>query len=219
MKVEIFSDVVCPWCYIGHTRFARAAERYREQGGEVEVELRPFQLAPDAESLGEPLTAWMERKFGGPEQTRQMTGRATGAAAESGLDLHMDRAVQANSFDAHRLILAATRQGMGEEMARRLFRAYFTDGLNIGDRETLAGLAGEVGVQASLDGEDGAEETRAQIDRARELGISGVPLFLFEGKYAVSGAQPEDTLLAALAEVASLTGRATPPGQGDACPV
>ncbi|WP_405146676.1 DsbA family oxidoreductase [Sphaerisporangium sp. NBC_01403] len=219
MKVEIFSDVVCPWCYIGHTRFARAAERYREQGGEVEVELRPFQLAPDAESLGEPLTAWMERKFGGPEQTRQMTGRVTGAAAESGLELHMDRAVQANSFDAHRLILAATRQGRGEEMARRLFRAYFTDGLNIGDRETLAGLAGEVGVQASLDGEDGAEETRAQIDRARELGISGVPLFLFEGKYAVSGAQPEDTLLAALAEVASLTGQATPPGQGDACPV
>ncbi|MEV7966859.1 DsbA family oxidoreductase [Sphaerisporangium sp. NPDC088356] len=218
MKVEIFSDVVCPWCYIGHTRFTRAAERYREQGGEVEVRLRPFQLAPDAESLGEPLTTWMERKFGGPEQTRQLTGRVTGVAAESGLDLHMDHAVQANSFDAHRLILAATEQGKGEQMAQRLFRAYFSDGLDIGSRETLAKLAGEVGVQVSLDGEDGAEETRAQIDRARELGISGVPLFLFEGKYAVSGAQPEDTLLAALEEVASLTGQA-PPDQGEACSV
>jgi predicted DsbA family dithiol-disulfide isomerase len=215
VKVEIFSDVVCPWCYIGHTRLARAVERYRDQGGEVEVQFRPFQLAPEAESLGQPLSTWLERKFGGQEQTRQLMGRVVSAASESGLDLRMDRAIHANSFDAHRLILAATRHGKGEQMAERLFRAHFTDGLDIGSRETLTTLAAEAGLQVSLDGEDGAEETRAQLDRARDLGISGVPLFLFEGKYTVSGAQPEDTLLGALEEVATLTGQ-TPSATGDA---
>ncbi|MBB2911725.1 putative DsbA family dithiol-disulfide isomerase [Streptosporangium becharense] len=207
MKVEIYSDVVCPWCYIGHTRFARAVERYRAKGGEVEVEFRPFQLAPDAESNGELTRDWAAGKFGGAERAAQMFARVSGAAAEDGLALDFDHAIQANTFDAHRLIQLAVEQGKGEEALYGLFRAHFTDGLDIGSREVLAGLADRIGVKADLDGEDGAAAVREELARGRALGVSAVPLFLFEGQFAVSGAQPEDTLLAALEEVAERTGQ------------
>ncbi|MEU4405167.1 DsbA family oxidoreductase [Streptosporangium sp. NPDC023963] len=207
MKVEIYSDVVCPWCYIGHTRFARAVERYRAKGGEVEVEFRPFQLMPDAKSNGELTLTWAATRFGGAEQAAQMFGRVTEVAAEDGLVLDFDHSIQANTFDAHRLIQLAGEQGRGEEALQALFRAHFTDGLDVGSREVLAGLARELGVQADLDGEDGAAAVKEELAQARALGVSSVPLFLFEGQFAVSGAQPEDTLLAALEEVAERTGQ------------
>ncbi|MGW0806468.1 DsbA family oxidoreductase [Nonomuraea sp. NPDC002799] len=201
MKVEIFSDVVCPWCYIGHVRFARAAERFRAKGGTLEVTMRPFQLDPDASATGEPLIPALERKFGA--NARQMTERVATVATEEGLEMDYDRAVSANTFEAHRLIELAERQGLGKAMADRLFRAYFTEGRNVADAGVLAELAAEAGVR---DSGDGAEEVREQLGRARALGISGVPLFLFEGKYAVSGAQPEDAFTAAIDEVAERTG-------------
>ncbi|SDH43758.1 DsbA family oxidoreductase [Nonomuraea jiangxiensis] len=202
MKVEIFSDVVCPWCYIGHVRFGRAAERFRAKGGVIDVTMRPFQLDPDAPQQGEPVIPALERKFG--QNARQMTRRVIDTATDEGLEMHYDRALSANTFEAHRLIEVAGRQGHGQEMAERLFRAHFSDGLDVGDAGVLRGLAGEVGVE---DGGQGAEEVREQLGRARALGISGVPLFLFEGKYAVSGAQPEDTFAAAIDEVAERTGQ------------
>ncbi|PZG13313.1 DsbA family oxidoreductase [Nonomuraea aridisoli] len=202
MKVEIFSDVVCPWCYIGHTRFARAAERFRAKGGTIEVTMRPFQLDPSAPEKAEPIIPAMERKFG--PNARQMIDRVVGVAEADGLEMDYASALSANTLEAHRLIEVATRQGLGKEMAERLFRAYFAEGRDVADREVLAELAAEVGVQ---DTGEGAEAVREQIDRARALGISGVPLFLFEGKYAVSGAQPEDTFAAAIDEVAERTGQ------------
>ncbi|MFI7633613.1 DsbA family protein [Nonomuraea sp. NPDC049400] len=202
MKVEIFSDVVCPWCYIGHTRFAKAAERFRAKGGTIDVTMRPYQLNPDAPAEGEPLIPSLERKFG--PNAGQMVRRVVDTAAGDGLTLDFDHAVSANTFEAHRLIEVAERQGRGKEMAERLFRAHFTDGLNVGDPDVLAKLAAEVGVE---DGGEGADQVREQIDRARALGISGVPLFLFEGKYAVSGAQPEEAFAAAIDEVAERTGQ------------
>ncbi|MEV0197601.1 DsbA family oxidoreductase [Nonomuraea sp. NPDC050691] len=202
MKVEIFSDVACPWCYIGHTRFARAAERFRARGGTLDVTMRPFQLAPDAPAEGEPLLDALARKFG--PDAAQMTGRVTEVAAGDGLELRFDHAVSANTFEAHRLVELATRQGRGEEMAERLFRAHFTDGLNVADPDVLAKLAAEAGVQ---DTGEGAGEVREQLARAAGLGISGVPLFLFEGKFAVSGAQPEETFDAAIDEVAERVGQ------------
>ncbi|MFB9472843.1 DsbA family oxidoreductase [Nonomuraea salmonea] len=202
MKVEIFSDVVCPWCYIGHTRFDRAAERFRAKGGTIEVTMRPFQLDPDASSDGEPVIPAMQRKFG-PNAT-QMIDRVVGVAAEDGLELRYDQAISAGTFEAHRLIEVATRQGRGKEMAERLFRAYFTEGRNVGDPAVLAELAADAGVTDTGEGEG---EVREQLARARSLGISGVPLFLFEGKYAVSGAQPEDAFAAAIDEVAERTGQ------------
>lgn len=219
MKVEIYSDVVCPWCYIGHIRFARAVERYRAKGGEVEVELRPFQLAPDAESTGAPLLEWAAAKFGGVDRAGQMFGHVTQVAAQDGLEMDFEHAVHANTFDAHRLIRLAGEQGKGEEALYRLFAAHFTDGLDVGSREVLGELAAELGVEADLDGQDGAAAVRQELSRARALGVSSVPLFLFEGQFAVSGAQPEDTLLAALEEVAERTGQTAGASKsgGEAC--
>lgn len=202
MKVEVFSDVACPWCYIGHARFARAAERFRAKGGTIEVTMRPYQLNPDAPAEGEPLISHLEHKFG--PNARQMVQRVTAVAAADGLDMDQDRAVSANTFEAHRLIEVATRQGLGHEMAERLFRAYFSEGLNVGDPDVLAKLAAETGVR---DSGEGAEQVREQFARARALGITGVPLFLFEEKYAVSGAQPEEAFVAAIDEVAERTGQ------------
>ncbi|MFI9560117.1 DsbA family protein [Nonomuraea endophytica] len=202
MKVEIFSDVVCPWCYIGHTRFARAAEAYRAKGGTVEITMRPYQLNPDAPAEGEPLLTALERKFG--PDIAQMTSQVTGVAEQEGLELHFDHAVSSNTAQAHRLIQVATAQGRGEEMAQRLFQAHFTDGLDVGDTEVLAKLAAEAGV---TDDGEGSAEVDEQLARARQLGISGVPLFLFEGQFAVSGAQPYETFVAALEEVAERTGQ------------
>ncbi|GLX03640.1 MULTISPECIES: DsbA family oxidoreductase [unclassified Microbispora] len=199
MKVEIFSDVVCPWCYIGHHRLREAVRLYE---GDVEVAHRPFQLDPDGVSGGEPLLRALERKFGGAARVAQMTGHVTGVAAQDGLELHFDRAVAANTFEAHRLIRLAGRAGRDADMADRLFRAHFTDGLDVGDPATLAALAAEAGVE---DTGEGADEVRAELARARALGVRAVPLFLFEEKFAVSGAQPVETLVAALREVEART--------------
>ncbi|MFG1699307.1 DsbA family protein [Nonomuraea sp. NPDC049309] len=201
MKVEIFSDVACPWCYIGHARFDKAAERFRAKGGTIEVTMRPFQLNPDAPVEGEPLIPQLERKFG--PQAKQMVARVKSVGAEEGLDLRFDEAISSSTFEAHRLIHVASKQGRGEEMADRLWRAYFSEGRNIADPAVLAELAADVGV---TDTGEGADEVREQLARAHALGISGVPLFLFEGKYAVSGAQPEDAFAAAIDEVAERVG-------------
>ncbi|GAB1822405.1 DsbA family oxidoreductase [Herbidospora sp. RD11066] len=207
MKVEIFSDVICPWCYIGHTRFNAAVRAY---GKPVQVAYRPFQLSPDAVSDGTPLTVYLEQRFG--KQSLQMISRVVGVAAEDGLDLQYDHAIGANTLEAHRLIWLAQREGKAPGMADRLFRAHFTDGLDVGDAAVLAKIADEVGV---ADTGEGTEEVKAEIDRARQLGITGVPLFLFEDKYAVSGAQPVEALVGALREVEQREPLSVP--QGDAC--
>ncbi|GIH54314.1 disulfide isomerase [Microbispora rosea subsp. aerata] len=208
MKVEIFSDVVCPWCYIGHHRMAQAVRAF---GGDVEVVHRPFQLDPDGVSNGEPLLTALGRKFGGPDQVARMTGHVAGVAAQDGLELRFDRAVAANTFEAHRLIWLAGRAGRDADMADRLFRAHFTDGLDIGDPATLAKLAAETGVE---DTGEGAEQVRAELARARALGVRAVPLFLFEERFAVSGAQPVETLVAALREVEARTKPEEAAGEG-----
>jgi predicted DsbA family dithiol-disulfide isomerase len=207
MKVEIFSDVVCPWCYIGQVRFARAAEAFRAKGGTLEVVMRPFQLNPDASAEGEPLVPFLEEKYGAG--VPQMLARVTAAAEQEGLKLDYDAAVSANTAEAHRLTAVATAQGLGEEMAQRLFRAYFTEGRNVADPEVLAGLAAEVGVRDPGEAASGVrgQEVSEQLARARRLGITGVPLFLFEGKYSVSGAQPYESFVSVIDEVAERTGQ------------
>lgn len=202
VKVEIFSDVVCPWCYIGHVRFAKAAEAFRAKGGTIDVTMRPFQLDPSSPAEAEPVLTMLERKFGG--DAGQMADRVIGLGAEEGLELRYDRALSVNTLRAHRLVEVAEGQGLGTEMAERLFRAHFTEGLDVGDPGVLAELATEVGVR---DTGEGAEQVAEQIARARTLGITGVPLFLFEGQFAVSGAQPVETFEAAIDEVAERTGQ------------
>jgi predicted DsbA family dithiol-disulfide isomerase len=204
MKVEIWSDVVCPWCYIGKRRFETALGRF-DHRAEVEVEYRSFELNPDAQSQEQGnLEEALARKYGvSREQARAMNARVEDAAAGEGLQYRLDIAKRGNTFDAHRLIHLAATQGLQAAMKERLMAAYFMDGLPIGDRDTLVELAGEVGVdperaRAILDSEEFAEDVRTDEREASELGITGVPFFVIDRRYGVSGAQPPELMLNAL---------------------
>jgi predicted DsbA family dithiol-disulfide isomerase len=192
-RVEFVLDLICVHSYIALTRWSRAAKRFRDSGAEVEVVFRPFQLAPETPSTGRPLFEVHKEAFG--EEKARAIARDTGFGAEDGLRLNFERAVYTNTFEAHRLLADAAGQGLGEAMAERLFRAYLTDGSNIGDPHTLARLADEIGVVHS---EGGGTALRAELDRVRTLGISSVPLVLFDGGPALGGAQPEAVYFQAL---------------------
>ncbi|MET8090034.1 DsbA family oxidoreductase [Micromonospora sp. NPDC005220] len=203
MEIEIYADVVCPWCYIGKRRLDEALASYP---GEVTVRYRPFQLDPSPVPQPLPLVEALAGKFGGPERARQMVDRVTQVAAADGLRLDYDRAVIANTFEAHRLVSWATDQGRAADMVDALYRAHFNHGVDVGSREALATLAGEIGLDAAdarrfLDSDERVADVAADLAAARDLGITSVPTFVLAGKYAVSGAQEVQTLLAALAEV------------------
>ncbi|MEU4771104.1 DsbA family oxidoreductase [Micromonospora sp. NPDC023644] len=203
MEIEIYADVVCPWCYIGKRRLEQALESY---DGEVTVRYRPFQLDPSPVSEPRPLVDAMAAKFGGPDRVRQMFGQVTEVAAQVGLKLDFDRAVAANTFDAHRLVAWATDRGRAAEIADALYRAHFTDGVDVGSRDALAALAAEVGLDAAearrfLDSDERVAELSDELATARQIGVTSVPTFVLAGRYAVTGAQEPETLLAALAEV------------------
>ncbi|MCG5453539.1 MULTISPECIES: DsbA family oxidoreductase [Micromonospora] len=203
MEIEIYADVICPWCYIGKRRLDEALASYE---GEVTVRYRPFQLDPSPVTQPLPLVQALAGKFGGPERARQMVDHVTQVAAADGLRLDYDRAVIANTFDAHRLVSWATDQGRAAEMVEALYQAHFNNGVDVGSREALATLAGEIGLDAAdarrfLDSDERVSDVAADLAAARDLGITSVPTFVLAGKYAVSGAQEVQTLLAALAEV------------------
>ena len=210
MQVEIWSDVVCPWCYIGKRRFEAALAQF-EHRDQVELTWRSFELDPGAPrllpgTLGEILA----RKKGMPvAQAEAMQAQLTTLAAADGLEYHFERTKSGNSFDAHRLLhlAAATPAAAGtrlqDAMKERLLRAYFTEGLPIGDPETLVSLAAEVGIdpgaaRAALEGDAYAEAVRADERRATTLGIRGVPFVVIDGRYGVSGAQTPEVFLRAL---------------------
>ncbi|MET7864439.1 DsbA family oxidoreductase [Micromonospora taraxaci] len=203
MEIEIYADVICPWCYIGKRRLDEAVASYE---GEVTVRYRPFQLDPSPVPEPLPLVEALAGKFGGPERARQMVDHVTQVAAGDGLRLDYDRAVIANTFDAHRLVSYATDHGRAAEMVEALYQAHFNNGVDVGSREALAALAGDIGLDAAdarrfLDSDERVADVEAQLATARDLGITGVPMFVLAGKYAVSGAQEVQTLLAAIAEV------------------
>ena len=204
MKVDIWSDIVCPWCYIGKRRFEAALERFAHRD-EVEVTWRAFELDPTApaerdESHEEHLAA----KYGMTrEQAGVMIRQMTGRAAEEGLDFRFDLARAGNTFDAHRLLHLAAERGLQDTVKERLMRAYFTEGEPVGDRETLIRLAADAGLDAAeartvLEGDAYAEDVRTEQSTARSLGISGVPFFVIDRTYGVSGAQPAEVLLEVL---------------------
>ena len=204
MKVEIWSDVVCPWCYIGKRQFEDAVGRF-EHGDDVEVVWRSFELDPDAPAeVGVPMTRVLEKKYGmSPEQAEAANHRMTGLAAGVGLEYHLDQVAMGNTFDAHRLIHLAATHGLGGAMKERLLAAYFTEGRSIGDHATLAALAAEVGldpeeVDETLGGEAFAADVRADEARASALGATGVPFFVIDETYGVAGAQGADVLLGVL---------------------
>ncbi len=204
MDVEIWSDVVCPWCYVGKRQFEEALGRFGH-ADDVTVSWRSFELDPSSPpEVGMSMDRILERKYGmSAEQARAANEKMTAMAAGVGLEYHLDRVRAGNTFDAHRLIHLADAHGLGGAMKERLLAAYFTEGLSLGDHATLTELATEVGldpVETSemLAGASFAAEVRADEARATALGATGVPFFVIDETYGVAGAQGADALLAAL---------------------
>lgn len=204
MQVEIWSDVVCPWCYIGKRRFEAALANFKQRD-QVEVVWKSFELDPHAPSTSEDtLNQMLARKYGmSEEKAAAANQRVTTLAAQEGLDYHLDQAHPGNTFDAHRLIHFAASRGLQGEMKERLMHAYFSEGQPIGDRETLVKLGAEVGLDAAearavLAGNEYSDEVNADKREASLLGISGVPFFVIDEKYGISGAQPTELFQQAL---------------------
>ncbi|MEU7822609.1 DsbA family oxidoreductase [Catellatospora sp. NPDC049133] len=201
MQIEIYSDVVCPWCWIGEQRLLKALDGFAEP---VTLTWRAFQLDPSAESG--PLVEWLGRRYGGEANVRRMFTQVTEVGKGEGLTMDFDRAINANTFDAHRLIWWAGQHGEQRPMVEALHRAHFTDGLDIGDRAVLAAVAAGLGhdeqeMRTLLDSTEGVAEVRGELAMGRELNITGVPMFVFAGKYGISGAQDPSALREVLDEV------------------
>ncbi len=195
MKVEIWSDVMCPFCYIGKRRFENALQQF-EHKDEIEIEWKSFQLNPDMETDPDlNIDQYLADKKGWTlDYARQLNNHVTQMAAEAGLTYNFDKAVVANSFNAHRLTHLAKKHGLGIEAEEALFKAYFTDGRNIDDKHTLVELGTTLGldaieIQQALESDAYADDVKQDIKQAKYLGIQGVPFFVMNSKYAVSGAQ------------------------------
>jgi predicted DsbA family dithiol-disulfide isomerase len=206
MTIEIWSDIVCPWCYIGKRRFEAALAGF-EHRGTVQVVWRSFELDPDRpRGPGLPLPEMLAKKYGmSIAKARSANEQITAIAAGEGLSYHLDTARTANSFAAHRLVHLARTRGIAEAMQERLMKAYFSDGLAIGDPEVLTRLAAEAGLdvaeaRATLEGDAFADDVRRDEEKAAQLGINGVPFFVIEERWGVSGAQPLETFKNALNE-------------------
>jgi len=209
MKVEVWSDVVCPWCYIGKRRFEHALAAF-DGRADVEVEWRSFQLNPDQpRGAVDDHDAHLAAKLGATlEQVRQMNARLVALAAAEGLDYHFETYKVVNTIDAHRILHLAKAHGLGNEAHERLLRAQLVEGQLLEDPATLARLAGEIGVdeaEAAQALASGAYEADVEADvaEARALGIDAVPFFVFDRRYGIPGAQPADVFLSALQQVAA----------------
>lgn len=214
VTIDVWSDVICPWCYIGKRRFEAGLERARVEHPDVDflVSYRPFQLDPTAAPgvAGSVVDAYA-KKFGGHERAEQIIGHVTRTAAEVGLQFRLDIAQRANTLLAHRLLWLADQPDSPVPqtvMKERLLRAYFVDGLHIGDAEALAGCAADVGfdrddVLAFLESDRGVAEVDAQLRHAHENGITAVPTYVLDGKWAIPGAQEPDTFAKVLGKMAA----------------
>ncbi len=205
MRVEIWSDVVCPWCYIGTTNLAQAIERF---DGDVEVQFRAYQLDPGAPE--KPVSAvdhLAARYGGGRDQALMMMRQVTAVAATVGLQFHLEDSLTGQTLDAHRVLHLAAQWNLQPQVAGRLFAAHFTENRSVFETDSLAQLAAEAGLDAHevrevLSAGTYTEEVLADIRQARAYGISGVPFFVFDGTYGVAGAQPPEALGRALATAA-----------------
>lgn len=209
MKVEIWSDVVCPWCYVGKRRFEAALARFPHRS-DVAVVWRSFELDPSAPSSWEGQGGYAERlarKYGkSVDAAQQMMDQMTAVAASLGVHFDFGASRTGNTFDAHRLLHLAAQRGVQNELKESLLKATFGEGLPIADAQALAKIATDVGldeaeVREVLASNRYADEVRADERRAQAYGITGVPFFVFDEKYGVSGAQDAETLLEVLQKV------------------
>ena len=207
LAVDVVSDVVCPWCYIGKRKLAQALSelRAREPGLEVAVRWHPFELNPDLPAEGIPRTDYLEAKFGGGQRASEIYARVQAVGHSVGIAFDFQRiARQPNTRDAHRLIAWAQQAGDAEALVEHLFRAYFIEGRLLSDAGELAAIADDAGfprdaAQALLASDRLRNEVGAEYREAQEAGITGVPFFIFNGRTAVSGAHDPPALLEAIA--------------------
>jgi predicted DsbA family dithiol-disulfide isomerase len=206
LQVDIWSDIACPWCYVGKRRFEAALAAFKH-ASDVTVVWHAFELDPSAPRVRDASVTYagrLAKKYGmSEERAVGMLRQMTETAAAEGLDFHFEKAQSGNTFDAHRVVHLAAEHGLQDAMKERLLKAYFTEGAAVGEPETLVTLAGEVGLdeektRAMLASGDQEREVRADEEHAREMGITGVPFFVIGGRYGVSGAQPKEALLGAL---------------------
>ncbi len=215
MLVEVWSDVVCPWCYIGKRRFAAATailDADPEFDETVEIVYRAFQLDPGApRDTTMPVLDAYARKFGGPERAARMIEDITALAAAEGLAFHLDRAQRANTRDAHRLLWLAADEGPTGSQAdvkERLLAAYFTEGRNVADPAVLTEIGEAAGLEpavvtAMLDGDRGNAEVDADVRAAREREITGVPAYVIDGRWVIPGAQDPSVFVQVLRRLAA----------------
>lgn len=204
MKVEIWSDVMCPFCYIGKRKFENALNEFPDKNN-IEIEWKSFQLDPT--TVTDPSLNTVDhlaaKKGWSKAQASESISYVSNIAKQVGLDFHFDKAVVANSFDAHRLSHLAKKHGKQNELEEKLFSAYFTEGKNTADHHTLSQIASEIGLDATevnalLNSGQYADKVEEDIYQAQQIGVRGVPFFVLDHKYAVSGAQESATFLQAL---------------------
>ena len=221
MRIDVWSDVVCPWCWIGKHRLQRAIESLGAQAPAVELHWHAFVLDPDAGTDPVPLREAYARKFGSAERAAELLASTQATARAEGLPIDFERGqVRVTTLPAHRLLWLAAREGVADRVAEALFRAHFAEGRNLVDPEVLvaAGAGGGLAparVRALLAGNEGEAEVRAQLAQARALGITAVPTFVVDGRFAVQGAQPPEVFAAVLRRAADAGPDAAV--AGDAC--
>jgi predicted DsbA family dithiol-disulfide isomerase len=207
LRIDVVSDVMCPWCFIGKRRLEKALEATPDV--EVEVAWHPFQLDPNLPPEGKDRQAYLAEKFGSAQEADKVYGAVREAGEEEAIPFAFERIANCpNTLDAHRLIRWAGIEGVQDEMVERLFNLYFIEGADLTDPQTLKDAAAEAGLDAEvvarlLPTEADVAETEAEVVHAQAIGVQGVPTFILDGKYAVSGAQPAQVLSDAIRQVAA----------------
>lgn len=206
IKIAVVSDVVCPWCYIGKRRLEKALHAASDRF-EFEVEYLPFELNPGMPPEGASQKEYLTSKFGGEERYEQLTAQVTKVAAGEGITFHYDKQeVSPNTRDAHRLIQFAREDNLQEQVVEALYKAYFTDGVDLSRKENLLKVAVSAGMEEEkvrlfLDSDTGAVAVEIAEKELQQLGISGVPFFIINNKYGISGAQPVEAFIKTFDEV------------------
>jgi predicted DsbA family dithiol-disulfide isomerase len=207
LTIDVVSDVVCPWCYLGKRRLARAISLVPEYN--IVVRWRPFRLDPTIPPAGIDRNEYLAAKFGAVEAVEDSHRHLAERGKEEGIEYRFDRITRSpNTVDAHRLIHWSAAEGAQEDMVERLFAAYFSEGLDVGDAEVLAELAGDVGLASGkiaerLAGEDDRDLIVGEIENAYRIGVTGVPCFIVDRRLAVTGAHPPEVLVQAIEQAAA----------------
>ena len=204
MKIEIWSDVMCPFCYIGKRHFEEALSKFSDKE-RIDIEWKSFQLDPTMPDVVEESQEdyLVKRKGMSRDQIQGMLQNVTAMGKEAGLDFNFDQSIMVNSQKAHQLIQFAKSKGLGNEIEERLFQAYFTEGKNVADQTTLTELGKEIGLdenelQVAFNDDKYLYQMKQDIQEAQNIGVRGVPFFVFDRKYGVSGAQPTEAFLETL---------------------